>query len=169
MLLFARKSAMNVKDHLKRRLPGVQLKCFKAFGNVTTFNVMQRIGFSKSLVELVDVPTKEKNAADLAMMLEIFKIAFDNPPPAYIMVITSDSDFVQTLTAVKDMGYTIILAHNENQCNDVLREASDRHCDWFTLCNGAGFMFRRNVSSLNLQVTPRVPLQPTTGSKTGAY
>jgi len=58
-------------------------------------------------ITLVDVPSGKKDAADKALMSELFMYALEHPAPAAVVVITSDRDFAVALHRLSQAGYTV--------------------------------------------------------------
>jgi hypothetical protein len=80
-----------------RRLSNVARGC----GNVWNW-ALQSTG-----ITLVDVPSGKKDAADKALMSELFMYALQHPAPAAVVVITSDQDFAVALHRLSQAGYTV--------------------------------------------------------------
>ncbi|GJT16444.1 endonuclease [Tanacetum coccineum] len=58
---------------------------FSAYGDFNGFSRRLREGCQRTGVKLVDVPNGRKDAADKAILVDMFLFALDNPPPSYIM------------------------------------------------------------------------------------
>ncbi|XP_047972151.1 uncharacterized protein LOC125214946 isoform X3 [Salvia hispanica] len=81
-----------------------------AYGDFNAFPRRLREGCQRTGVKLIDVPNGRKDAADKAILIDMFLFALDNPPPSSIMLISGDVDFAPALHILGQRGYTIILA-----------------------------------------------------------
>ncbi|WVZ24662.1 hypothetical protein V8G54_003206 [Vigna mungo] len=70
---------------------------FSAYGDFNSFPRRLREGCQRTGVKLIDVPNGRKDAADKAILVDMFLFALDNPPPSSIMLISGDVDFAPAL------------------------------------------------------------------------
>lgn len=82
---------------------------FSAYGDFNAFPRRLREGCQRTGVKLIDVPNGRKDAADKAILVDMFLFALDNPPPSSIMLISGDVDFSPALHILGQRGYTVIL------------------------------------------------------------
>jgi len=68
-----------------------------AYGDFNAFPRRLREGCQRTGVKLVDVPNGRKDAADKAILVDMFLFALDNHPPSSIMLISGDVDFAPAL------------------------------------------------------------------------
>ena len=61
---------------------------FSAYGDFNAFPRRLREGCLRTGVELIDVLNGRKDAADKAILVDMFLFALDNPPPSSIMLIS---------------------------------------------------------------------------------
>ncbi|GJU98224.1 chromo domain protein LHP1 [Tanacetum coccineum] len=53
---------------------------------------------------------------------EMLSWAMSHPPPAFILLISSDGDFTCSMIALKNLGYTTMLAYDPDSVYDLLRQ-----------------------------------------------
>ncbi|KAL0356840.1 UNVERIFIED_CONTAM: hypothetical protein Scaly_1369700 [Sesamum calycinum] len=82
---------------------------FSAYGDFNAFPRRLREGCQRTGVKLIDVPNGRKDAADKAILVDMFLFALDNPPPSSIMLISGDVDFAPALHILGQRGYIVIL------------------------------------------------------------
>ncbi|CAH9146006.1 unnamed protein product [Cuscuta epithymum] len=85
------------------------VRMFSAYGDFNAFTRRLREGCQRTGVKLIDVPNGRKDAADKAILVDMFLFALDNPPPSTIMLISGDVDFAPALHILGQRGYTVIL------------------------------------------------------------
>ncbi|KAK4749956.1 hypothetical protein SAY87_027405 [Trapa incisa] len=113
---------------------------FSAFGDFNAFPRRLREGCQKTGVKLVDVPNGRKDAADKAILVDMFLFALDNPPPSTIMLISGDVDFSPALHILGQRGYTIILViPSGTGVSSALCNAGKFVWDWPIVAHGEGF------------------------------
>jgi len=81
-----------------------------AYGDFNNFPRRLREGCQKTGINLIDVPNGRKDAADKAILVDMFLFALDNRPPSTIFLISGDVDFSHALHKLGQRGYTIVLA-----------------------------------------------------------
>ncbi|WOL12630.1 hypothetical protein Cni_G21397 [Canna indica] len=114
---------------------------FSAYGDFNAFPRRLREGCQRTGVKLVDVPNGRKDAADKAIMVDMFLFALDNPPPSTIMLISGDVDFAPALHILGQRGYTIVLVIPSGVgVSSALSNAGRFVWDWPSVAHGEGFV-----------------------------
>lgn len=114
---------------------------FSAYGDFNGFPRRLREGCQRTGVRLIDVPNGRKDAADKAILVDMFLFALDNPPPSSIMLISGDVDFSHALHVLGQRGYTVILVVPSGVgVSSALSNAGSYVWDWSTLVRGEGFV-----------------------------
>eukprot|EP00850_Spirogloea_muscicola_P004037 SM000017S02777 [mRNA] locus=s17:234707:240157:+ [translate_table: standard] len=89
---------------------GAAVTAFAAYGDFNMFPKKLREGCQHTGVSLIDVPNGKKDAADKAILVDMFLFALDNPPPSTILLISGDGDFSPALHKLAQRGYAVLLA-----------------------------------------------------------
>lgn len=114
---------------------------FSAYGDFNSFPRRLREGCQRTGVKLIDVPNGRKDAADKAILVDMFLFALDNPPPSSIMLISGDVDFAPALHILGQRGYTIILVIPAGVgVSSALCNAGKFVWDWPIVARGEGFV-----------------------------
>ncbi|XP_072973700.1 uncharacterized protein [Typha angustifolia] len=114
---------------------------FSAYGDFNSFPRRLREGCQRTGVKLVDVPNGRKDAADKAILVDMFLYALDNRPPSSIMLISGDVDFAPALHILGQRGYTIILVIPAGVgVSSALSNAGRFVWDWPSVAHGEGFL-----------------------------
>ncbi|KAL9235217.1 hypothetical protein vseg_009998 [Gypsophila vaccaria] len=114
---------------------------FSAYGDFNAFPRRLREGCQRTGVKLVDVPNGRKDAADKAILVDMFLFALDNPPPSSIMLISGDVDFAPALHILGQRGYTVILVIPAGVgVSSALCNAGRFVWDWPSVARGEGFV-----------------------------
>ncbi|XP_059314023.1 uncharacterized protein LOC132064885 [Lycium ferocissimum] len=114
---------------------------FAAYGDFNAFPRRLREGCQRTGVKLIDVPNGRKDAADKAILVDMFLFALDNPPPSSIMLISGDVDFSPALHILGQRGYTVILVIPANVgVSSALCNAGRFVWDWPSVARGEGFV-----------------------------
>jgi hypothetical protein len=117
-----------------------------AYGDFNAFPRRLREGCQRTGVKLVDVPNGRKDAADKAILVDMFLFALDNRPPSSIMLISGDVDFAPALHILGQRGYTIVLAIPSSvTVSSALSSAGSFVWDWPSLARGAGSVPPRSL------------------------
>ncbi|KAK3251122.1 hypothetical protein CYMTET_39532 [Cymbomonas tetramitiformis] len=80
---------------------------FAAYGDFQLANKELRLALQGTGITLVDVPSGRKDAADKALLVDLFTLALKTPAPAAVLIITGDRDFSLALTRLRQLGYTV--------------------------------------------------------------
>lgn len=114
---------------------------FSAYGDFNAFPRRLREGCQRTGVKLIDVPNGRKDAADKAILVDMFLFALDNPPPSSIMLISGDVDFAPALHILGQRGYTVILVIPARvDVSSALCNAGRFVWDWPSVARGEGFV-----------------------------
>ncbi|KAK8698923.1 hypothetical protein V6N13_115026 [Hibiscus sabdariffa] len=113
---------------------------FSAYGDFNAFPRRLREGCQRTGVKLIDVPNGRKDAADKAILVDMFLFALDNPPPSSIMLISGDVDFAPALHILGQRGYTVILVIPGVGVSSALSNAGNFVWDWPSVARGEGFV-----------------------------
>ncbi|MCL7038279.1 hypothetical protein MKW94_005896 [Papaver nudicaule] len=129
-------------------LQGAAVTLFSAYGDFTAFPTRLREGCQRTGVKLVDVPNGRKDAADKAILVDMFLFALDNPPPSSIMLISGDVDFSPALHILGQRGYNVILVIPAGVgVSSALSNAGRFLWDWPSVARGEGFVSPRTLMS----------------------
>ncbi|XP_042518386.1 uncharacterized protein LOC122092129 [Macadamia integrifolia] len=113
---------------------------FSAYGDFNAFPRRLREGCQRTGVKLVDVPNGRKDAADKAILVDMFLFALDNRPPSTIMLISGDVDFAPALHILGQRGYIVILVIPARVgVSSALSNAGRFVWDWPSVARGEGF------------------------------
>jgi hypothetical protein len=125
---------------------------FSAYGDFNHFPKKVREGCQRTGVNLIDVPNGKKDAADKAILVDMFLFALDNPPPSTIFLVTGDVDFAPALHKLGQRGYVVVLVIPDGVgVSPALRGAGRYVWDWPSLCRGQGLV---EVSSASRRRSP---------------
>lgn len=114
---------------------------FSAYGDFNAFPRRLREGCQRTGVKLIDVPNGRKDAADKAILVDMFLFALDNHPPSSIMLISGDVDFAPALHILGQRGYTVILViPSGTGVSSALSNAGRFVWDWSNVARGEGFV-----------------------------
>jgi NYN domain/OST-HTH/LOTUS domain len=128
---------------------------FSAYGDFNGFPRRLREGCQRTGVKLIDVPNGRKDAADKAILVDMFLFALDNKPPCSIMLISGDVDFAPALHILGQRGYTIILAIPASVAvSNALCSAGRFVWDWPCIARGTGLVPPKNFSSHGMAPIP---------------
>ncbi|KAK4401661.1 hypothetical protein Sango_0906800 [Sesamum angolense] len=122
--------------------PVIELSlCFRHIGDFNAFPRRLREGCQRTGVKLIDVPNGRKDAADKAILVDMFLFALDNPPPSSIMLISGDVDFAPALHILGQRGYIVILVMPSRVgVSSALSNAGRFVWDWPSVARGEGFV-----------------------------
>ncbi|KAL8139308.1 hypothetical protein V2J09_005329 [Rumex salicifolius] len=124
---------------------------FSAYGDFNAFPRRVREGCQRTGVKLVDVPNGRKDAADKAILVDMFLFALDYRPPSFIMLISGDVDFAPALHILGQRGYTVILVIPSGVgVSSALSNAGRFVWDWQSVARGEGFVPSTRSSRMEL-------------------
>ncbi|CAN8272250.1 unnamed protein product [Cochlearia groenlandica] len=122
-------------------ITGGSIVTFSAFGDFNAFPRRVREGCQRTGVKLVDVPNGRKDAADKAILVDMFLFALDHRPPSTIVLISGDVDFAPALHVLGQRGYTVIvIIPSCVYVNSALTSAGKFVWDWSSIVHGEGFV-----------------------------
>ena len=98
-----------------------------------------RMELQRSGVHLIDVPVKEKDAADKMIISDMMMFAVDNSPPQILVLISGDRDYAYPLAKLRLRGYEVILLIPPVGAHPTLQAQADRIIDWHDLAKGDQF------------------------------
>ncbi|XP_051144726.1 uncharacterized protein LOC127260816 [Andrographis paniculata] len=114
---------------------------FSAYGDFNAFPRRLREGCQRTGIKLIDVPNGRKDAADKAILIDMFLFALDNSPPSSIMLISGDVDFAPALHILGQRGYTVILVIPSGvPVSTALSNAGRFVWDWPSVARGEGIV-----------------------------
>ncbi|CAA2960165.1 Endonuclease or glycosyl hydrolase [Olea europaea subsp. europaea] len=114
---------------------------FSAYGDFNAFPRRLREGCQRTGVKLIDVPNGRKDAADKAILVDMFLFALDYRPPSSILLISGDVDFAPALHVLGQRGYAIILViPSRVSVSSALSNAGQFVWDWPSMARGEGFV-----------------------------
>lgn len=120
---------------------------FSAYGDFNTIPKRLREGYQRTGVKLIDVPNGRKDAADKAILVDMFLFALDNRPPSSILLISGDVDFAPALHILGQRGYTVILViPSRVGVSSALSKAGSFLWDWSSVARGEGFVPQAKTS-----------------------
>lgn len=126
---------------------------FSAYGDFNHFPKKVREGCQRTGVNLIDVPNGKKDAADKAILVDMFLFALDNPCSTIVLV-TGDVDFAPALHKLGQRGYVVVLVIPDGVgVSPALKGAGHYVWDWPSLCRGEGLVKARSNS---MQRSPNV-------------
>nr|GEZ96415.1 hypothetical protein [Tanacetum cinerariifolium] len=82
--------------------------CITAYGESQQISLENSKDCVDARVRLLNIPCVGKNDADRVIMCDMYVFAFDSPPPAYVMLILGDGDFISAFKGLRDLGYTAL-------------------------------------------------------------
>ncbi|XP_057503077.1 uncharacterized protein LOC130786734 [Actinidia eriantha] len=125
---------------------------FSACGDFNAFPRRLREGCQRTGIKLIDVPNGRKDAADKAILVDMFLFVLDNPSPYSIVLISGDVDFALALHILCRRGYTVILViPSRVGVSSALSNAGRFVWDWPSVARGEGF-----VPPSRTSIPPRV-------------
>ncbi|EPZ35526.1 NYN, limkain-b1-type domain-containing protein [Rozella allomycis CSF55] len=117
-------------------------KAVHHFGNICLFKAYLEISereHKKSLrselqssgVSLTDCPHNgQKDSADKMILVDMLSFALDNPPPATIVLISGDKDFVYGLATLRNRKYSVVLIVPNKGAPIILRTQASTILEW---------------------------------------
>ncbi|XP_010484263.1 PREDICTED: uncharacterized protein LOC104762633 [Camelina sativa] len=107
-----------------------------AFGDLIQLSRTNQEALSATGITLTHVPQGGKNSTDRSLITDLMCWVSQNPPPAHIFLISSDSDFASVLHKLRMSNYNILLAGYEEATPGVLCSAASIMWDWDALVRG---------------------------------
>lgn len=139
--------ARNIRIALRDQPHIGAVTMFSAYGDFNHFPKKVREGCQRTGVNLIDVPNGKKDAADKAILVDMFLFALDNPCSTIVLV-TGDVDFAPALHKLGQRGYVVILVIPDGVgVSPALKGAGRYVWDWPSLCRGEGLVKARSNST----------------------
>ncbi|KAG7607303.1 putative NYN domain, limkain-b1-type, meiosis regulator and mRNA stability factor 1 [Arabidopsis thaliana] len=107
-----------------------------AYGDMIQLSRTNQEALFATGINLTHVPQGGKNSTDRSLITEIMCWVSQNPPPAHLFLISSDSDFANVLHRLRMRNYNILLACYEETTLGVLCSAASIMWDWDALVRG---------------------------------
>ncbi|XP_027336888.1 uncharacterized protein LOC113850520 [Abrus precatorius] len=105
-----------------------------AFGDVLQLSKANQDALFYTGIHFTHIPGG-KNSADRFLLVDLLRWVSENPPPAHLLLISSDGDFAGVLHRLRMNNYNILLA--STACApDVLCSAATIMWHWFSLLKG---------------------------------
>ncbi|KAJ3673099.1 hypothetical protein LUZ60_006473 [Juncus effusus] len=138
----------NIRSAIRSHPSLSSVSLFSAFGDFNGFPRRLREGCQRTGVKLVDVPNGRKDAADKAILVDMFLFALDNKPPCSIVLISGDVDFAPALHILGQRGYTIVLVVPSSVAvSTALCSAGQFVWDWAAMASGKGLVVPKSFNS----------------------
>ncbi len=141
-------------------------KAVHHFGMITSFKAYLQIGentkkilrseLQSSGVSLTDTPhNARKDAADKMILVDMLAFAIDHPPPATIVLISGDRDFVYALSVLRNRKYNIVLIVPNKGASPVLKSQTDVVLEWRydVLSQDVGLAMQTSPTSMIPQIS----------------
>ncbi|KAL9278970.1 putative NYN domain, limkain-b1-type, meiosis regulator and mRNA stability factor 1 [Arabidopsis thaliana] len=106
-----------------------------AFGDVLQLPRSNQDALSATGISLTHVPNGGKNSADRSLITDLMCWVSQNPPPAHLLLISSDKEFASVLHRLRMNNYNILLA-SKSSAPGVLCSAASIMWDWDALIKG---------------------------------
>eukprot|EP00698_Gefionella_okellyi_P004392 TRINITY_DN14055_c0_g1_i1.p1 TRINITY_DN14055_c0_g1~~TRINITY_DN14055_c0_g1_i1.p1 ORF type:complete len:312 (-),score=45.50 TRINITY_DN14055_c0_g1_i1:20-913(-) len=100
--------------------------------NVDLLSPQQREQLQDAAISLLDAKTvkQAKNVSDNMMIVEMYCFALDNPPPASILLISGDGDFLRPLARLHSRGYNVTMCMRQEHMTLRVRGSIEKLLVW---------------------------------------
>jgi hypothetical protein len=110
--------------------PGLQEADFSCYCNITTIPQENQQSLSHAAVRLVHIPDRKSNAADRQILLDLDRFERVHKPPATVVLISGDIDFVGKLSDLRHHArFRVIVIHNR-PAKQELKATVNEHYPW---------------------------------------
>jgi hypothetical protein len=110
--------------------PGLQEADFSCYCNINTISQENQQGLHHANVRIVHIPDRKPGAADRQIMLALDRFERIVRPPATIVLISGDIDFVGKLSDLRHQaGFYVIVIHNK-PAKEELKATVNAHYSW---------------------------------------
>ncbi|CAF4867259.1 unnamed protein product [Rotaria sp. Silwood1] len=110
--------------------PGLQEAEFSCFCDTTTISHENRLSLHHANVDNINVPNGKPGAVDLKILLALDRFERNYRPPATVVLISGDIDFVGKLNDLRHrVGFHVIVIHNK-QVKPELKATVNAHYPW---------------------------------------
>jgi len=137
---------------------GLREYSFSCFCNSTTISQDNQLSLFHANVRIVHVPDRKPGAVDRQIMLELDRFERAHRPPATIVLISGDIDFVGKLSDLRHQaGFHVIVIHNK-PAKEELKATVNAHYPWESFTQLQPLMGEVNtMHSLMDEFTTRAP------------
>lgn len=102
---------------------GLYAQEIHAIGHFSQLSHQNLVSLTEMGVNMTDVPSKKqvlirsdyKNSADLTIMTAMAKLMYFHKPPYGMVLISGDRDFTSAVNFMNQVGFYVILVHQESQ------------------------------------------------------
>ena len=109
---------------------GLRENSFSCFCNSTTISKENQLSLSHANVRIIQVPDRKPGAVDRQIMLELDRFERNHRPPATLVLISGDIDFIGKLSDLRHQaGFQVIVIHNRPAKNE-LKATVNSHYPW---------------------------------------
>jgi uncharacterized LabA/DUF88 family protein len=113
---------------LLRRSFGDLKKCLTESGRLSQLDSVRRM-MHENLVQMEDIPfvTRNKNTADLQLVVEALSVAYTNPGITTFVIVSSDRDYVPLYNKLHELGKSVITVPVDREnVHRMILEAADQ-------------------------------------------
>jgi hypothetical protein len=131
---------------------------FTCYCNSTTISQDNQLSLFHANVRINHVPDRKPGAVDRQIMLELDRFERAHRPPATIVLISGDIDFVGKLGDLRHQaGFHVIVIHNK-PAKEELKAIVNAHYPWESFTQPHQLMSEVNhINSSVVELTPRLP------------
>ena len=126
-------TAFDVVQRLRQRLviePKLREIGFTCYGDINIIPKEHQISLSHANVRIAHVPDRKSGAADRQILLDLDRFERAQRPPATIVLISGDIDFVGKLSDLRhQVGFHVIVVHNKPAKKE-LKATVNAHYPW---------------------------------------
>ncbi|CAF2469703.1 unnamed protein product [Rotaria sp. Silwood2] len=109
---------------------GLQEAAFSCFCNTNTISQDNQQSLHHATVRIIHVPDRKPGAVDRQIMLELDRFERVHRPPATVVLISGDIDFVGKLSDLRhQVGFHVIVIHNK-PAKEELKATVNAHYPW---------------------------------------
>ncbi|CAF4403488.1 unnamed protein product [Rotaria sp. Silwood2] len=123
----------DIVQRIRKKLvidPGLQEAAFSCFCNSNTISQANQQSLHNATVRIIHVPDRKPGAIDRQIMLELDRFERVIRPPATVVLISGDIDFVGKLNDLRHQaGFQVIVIHNK-LAKEELKATVNAHYSW---------------------------------------
>ncbi len=128
-----RQRPFDIVQRIRQKLvvePGLQEVDFSCYCNINTISQENQQNLSHAAVRIVHVPDRKPGAVDRQIMLDLDRFERARRPPATVVLISGDIDFVGKLSDLRHhAGFHVIVIHNK-PAKEELKATVNEHYPW---------------------------------------
>jgi hypothetical protein len=110
--------------------PGFQEADFSCYCNINTISQENQQNLSHAAVRIIHVPDRKPGAVDRQIMLDLDRFERTHRPPATVVLISGDIDFVGKLSDLRHQArFHVIVIHNK-PAKEELKATVNEHYSW---------------------------------------